>query len=148
MIGQTISHYKIVDKLGEGGMGVVYSADDLHLGRRVAIKFLSLATDNKQFRARFLHEARSISYLSHPHIATIYDYGETADHQPYIVMEMVTGRTLSELLRAGGVSVMRAVEISEAVAEALDEAHAKGIVHRHIKPSNVVLDERGQVKVL
>ncbi|HVG32403.1 MAG TPA: protein kinase [Pyrinomonadaceae bacterium] len=148
MIGQTVSHYKIVEKLGEGGMGVVYAADDLHLGRRVAIKFLSADSDNKQFRARFLHEARSISYLSHPHIATIYDYGETADHQPYIVMEMVTGRNLSELLRAGGISVTRSVEIAESVAEALGEAHAKGIVHRDIKPSNVILDERGQVKVL
>src|ERR1051325_3853788 len=105
MIGQTVSHYKIVDKLGEGGMGVVYSADDRHLGRRVAIKFLSATSDSKQFRARFLHEARSVSYLSHPHIATIYDYGETEDHQPYIVMEMVTGRTLGELLRMGGISV-------------------------------------------
>jgi len=148
MIGQTVSHYKIVEKLGEGGMGVVYAAEDLHLGRRVAIKFLSADSDNKQFRARFLHEARSVSYLSHPHIATIYDYGETADRQPYIVMEMVTGRNLSELLRAGGISVTRAVEICESVAEALGEAHAKGIVHRDIKPSNVILDERGQVKVL
>lgn len=148
MIGQIVSHYKIVEKLGEGGMGVVYAADDLHLGRRVAIKFLLGDSDNKQFRARFLHEARSVSYLSHPHIATIYDYGETADRQPYIVMEMVSGRNLSEMLRAGGISVTRAVEIAEAIAEALGEAHAKGIVHRDIKPSNVILDERGQVKVL
>lgn len=148
MIGQKISHYKIVEKLGEGGMGVVYAAEDLNLRRRVAIKFLSAASDSKQFRARFLHEARSISHLSHPHIATLYDYGETPDHQPYIVMEIVTGRNLSELLRAGAMTVKRAVEIAEAIAEALGEAHTKGIIHRDIKPSNVVLNERGHIKVL
>nr|MBA3806126.1 protein kinase [Acidobacteriota bacterium] len=148
MIGQTVSHYKIVEKLGEGGMGIVYAAEDLSLGRRVAIKFLSETSDGKQFRARFLHEARSISHLSHPHIATIYDYGETPDHQPYIVMEIITGRTLSELLREGSMPIMRAVEIAEAIAEALGEAHARGIIHRDIKPSNVVLNDRGHVKVL
>jgi serine/threonine protein kinase/Tfp pilus assembly protein PilF len=148
MIGQKVSHYKIVEKLGEGGMGVVYAAEDLNLRRRVAIKFLSATSNSKQFRARFLHEARSISNLSHPHIATLYDYGETADHQPYIVMEIVKGRTVSELLRAGGMPVMRAVEIAEAIAEALGEAHAQGIIHRDIKPSNVVLNDRGHVKVL
>lgn len=148
MIGQKISHYRIVEKLGEGGMGVVYAAEDLNLRRRVAIKLLSAASDSKQFRARFLHEARSISHLSHPHIATLYDYGETADHQPYIVMEIVTGRTLSELLRAGTMTVKRAVEIAEAVAEALGEAHAQGIIHRDIKPSNVIINDRGHIKVL
>jgi tetratricopeptide (TPR) repeat protein/tRNA A-37 threonylcarbamoyl transferase component Bud32 len=148
MIGQTVSHYRIVEKLGEGGMGVVYAAEDLNLGRRVAIKFLSAQADDKQFRARFLREARSISHLSHPHVATLYDYGETADAQPYIVMEIVAGRNLSELLRAGPIPVNRTVEIVEAVAEALSEAHAQGIIHRDIKPSNVVLNERGYVKVL
>jgi tetratricopeptide (TPR) repeat protein/predicted Ser/Thr protein kinase len=148
MIGQTVSHYRIVEKLGEGGMGVVYVAEDLSLGRKVAIKFLSASTDDKQFRARFLREARAISQLSHPHIAVIYDYGETADDQPYIVMEMVTGRNLSELLRSGPLSVKRTVEIVCDVVEALSEAHAQGIIHRDIKPSNVVLNDRGHVKVL
>jgi serine/threonine protein kinase/Tfp pilus assembly protein PilF len=148
MIGQIVSHYKVIEKLGEGGMGVVYAAEDLHLGRRVAIKFLSAASEGKQFRARFLREARAVSHLSHPNIATIYDYGETADGQPYIVMEIVKGRNLSELLRAGAMPVTRAVEIAQAVAEALGESHAQGILHRDIKPSNVVLNERGQIKVL
>jgi serine/threonine protein kinase/Tfp pilus assembly protein PilF len=148
MIGQTVSHYRIVEKLGEGGMGVVYAAEDLSLRRRVAIKFLSAQANDKQFRARFLREARSISQLSHPHIAVLYDYGETQDAQPYIVMEMVVGRNLSELLRMGPLPIKRTVGIACAVAEALSEAHAQGIIHRDIKPSNVVLNDRGQVKVL
>jgi tetratricopeptide (TPR) repeat protein len=148
MIGQTVSHYRIVEKLGEGGMGVVYAAEDLRLGRRVAIKFLSTTSNSQQVRARFLREARAISQLSHPHIATIYDYGETPDSQPYIVMEIVSGEDLSELLRGGALPVSRALEIVEAVAEALHEAHSQGIVHRDIKPSNVVINERGSVKVL
>src|SRR5918997_4851030 len=133
MIGQTLSHYKIVEKLGQGGMGVVYAADDLLLGRRVAIKFLSATSNDQQVRARFLREARAVSRLSHPHIATVYDYGETADEQPFIVMEMVTGRDLGELLRGGALPISRDVEIIEAVAEALGEAHAAGIVNRDIK---------------
>ncbi|HEX8141824.1 MAG TPA: tetratricopeptide repeat protein [Pyrinomonadaceae bacterium] len=148
MIGQIVSHYKVIEKLGEGGMGVVYMAEDLHLGRRVAIKFLSSTSEGKQFRARFLREARSVSHLSHPNIATIYDYGETADGHPYIVMEIVNGRNLSELLREGALPVARAVEIAQAVAEALGESHAQGILHRDIKPSNVVIGERGQIKIL
>ncbi|HEY0385157.1 MAG TPA: protein kinase, partial [Pyrinomonadaceae bacterium] len=149
MIGQTVSHYRIVEKLGEGGMGVVYAAEDLRLGRRVAIKFLSKTSNSQQVRARFLREARAISQLSHPHIATIYDYGETPASEPYIVMEIISGEDLSALLRTGGaLSVSRAIEIVEAVAEALNEAHAQGIVHRDIKPSNVIINSRGQVKVL
>ena len=148
MIGQTVSHYRIVEKLGEGGMGVVYAAEDLSLGRRVAIKFLSAAADDRSYRARFLREARSVSQLSHPNIAALYDYGETEDEQPYIVMEIASGCDLSELLRNGLPTVSRAIEIIESVAEALTEAHALGIVHRDIKPSNVFVSERGQVKVL
>jgi tetratricopeptide (TPR) repeat protein/predicted Ser/Thr protein kinase len=148
MIGQTVSHYRILEKLGEGGMGVVYAAEDLSLGRRVAIKFLSATSVGRSYRARFLREARSVSQLSHPNIARLYDYGETEDEQPYIVMEIVNGRDLSELLRGGPLTVSRAVEIIESVAEALSEAHALGIVHRDIKPSNVFIGERGQVKVL
>ncbi|HEX8774992.1 MAG TPA: tetratricopeptide repeat protein [Pyrinomonadaceae bacterium] len=148
MIGQIVSHYKVVEKLGEGGMGVVYAAEDLHLGRRVALKFLSATSEGKQFHARFLREARAVSHLSHPNIATIYDYGETADGHPYIVMEIVNGRNLSELLRDGALPVARSVEIAQAVAEALGESHAQGILHRDIKPSNVVINERGQIKIL
>src|SRR5882672_2305697 len=146
MIGQTVSHYYVIEKLGEGGMGVVYLAEDTHLGRRVAMKFLT-STD-KHYRARFLREARAVSALSHANIAAVFDYGETEGQQPYIVMELVKGKTISDLLRDGGLTLAQAVEIAAAVAQALAEAHHQGIVHRDIKPSNVVLTERGQVKVL
>lgn len=148
MEGQVISHYRVLEKLGEGGMGVVYLAEDLHLGRRVAIKFLSKTTDEHHYRARFLREARSVSVLSHHNIATIYEYGEMENGQPFIVMELVRGDNLGDLLYEGQLTLRRAVEIIEAVAEALGEAHAAGIVHRDIKPSNVIVSERGLVKVL
>lgn len=148
MIGQTVSHYRIVSKLGEGGMGTVYAAEDTHLGRRVAIKFLNSSTSDHHYRARFLREARAISSLSHPHIATVFDYGETADEKPFLVMELVEGETLGELLDASALTLWRAVEIIENVADALAEAHSRGIVHRDIKPSNVLITERGHVKVL
>jgi serine/threonine protein kinase/lipopolysaccharide biosynthesis regulator YciM len=147
MIGQTVSHYRILEKLGEGGMGVVYLAEDTHLGRHVAIKFLNKPTDEHHYRARFLREARSVSTLSHHNIATIYEYGE-AEGQPFIVMELVKGSTLNDLLHESALTIKQAVEIVEAVADALSEAHERGIVHRDIKPSNVVLNERGLVKVL
>ena len=99
MIGRTISHYRIVEKLGEGGMGVVYIAEDTHLGRRVAFKTLTArGADNQHFRARFLQEARAVSALSHPNIAAIYDYGETEERDPYTVMELIKGETLSDLM--------------------------------------------------
>src|SRR5688572_20895125 len=101
MVGFTISHYRIVSKLGEGGMGVVYLAEDILLGRRVAIKTAKCKPDDHAFRSRFLREARAVSAFSHQHIATIYDYGETDDAQPYIVMELIEGRTLTDLLRSG-----------------------------------------------
>ena len=149
MIGKTISHYRIVSKLGEGGMGVVYVAEDTVLHRRVAIKTLNAEGPGKQhFRSRFLREARAVSSLSHPHIATIHDYGETEDGQPYIVMELVKGETLSELIAGEALTIPRAIEIIKQVAEALAEAHRYGIVHRDIKPSNIAINERGDVKVL
>jgi len=149
MIGQTISHYRIVEKLGEGGMGTVYIAEDTLLGRRVAIKTLNAGHSEKgaHFRSRFLREARSVSALSHPHIATIHDYGES-DGQPYIVMELVKGETLGELMHNERLTIPRALEIIEQVAMALAEAHRNGIVHRDIKPTNVAIDHRGEVKVL
>jgi serine/threonine protein kinase/tetratricopeptide (TPR) repeat protein len=148
MVGQTISHYRIVSKVGEGGMGVVYLAEDIHLGRRVAIKTAKCKPDDYAFLNRFLREARAASRLSHQHIATIYDYGKTEDGQPYIVMELVEGETLSDLMRAGALTIPQALKIIRQVAEALSEAHQHGIVHRDIKPSNIAINERGLVKVL
>lgn len=150
MIGRTVSHYRILSKLGEGGMGAVYVAEDTLLGRRVAVKMLAVSSAPTQshFRKRFLREARAASVLNHPHIATIHDYGETEDGVPYIVMELVEGQSLSDLLRQGALPLERSVEIARGVAEALAEAHRHGIVHRDIKPSNVALNERGRVKVL
>src|ERR1041385_7961142 len=145
MIGQTVSHYRIIEKVGEGGMGVVYLAEDKHLARRVAIKFLT-STD-RHYRARFIREARAVSALSHPNIATVHDYGETDEGQPFIVMEFIKGKTFSDVLDEG-ITMRRAVEVVASIAEALSEAHEHGIVHRDIKPSNVVINERGQVKVL
>ena len=146
MIGQTVSHYRILEKLGEGGMGAVYLAEDLHLGRRVAVKFLT-STD-RHYRARFIREARAVSALNHPNIAIVHDYGETTtDNQPFIVMEYVKGKSLSDLLDEG-LTLRRSVEIVASIAEALGEAHQQGIVHRDVKPSNVLVNERGNVKVL
>jgi serine/threonine protein kinase len=147
MIGKTVSHYRIVEKLGQGGMGVVYLAEDTHLGRNVAIKFLS-AIHNNNYRARFLREAQAVSKLSHTHIAIIHDYGETPESQPYLVMEYIKGHTLNDLLNLSALTLTRALEITEAVAEALGAAHAQGIIHRDIKPSNVIVGEDGSVKVL
>src|SRR5580658_1745726 len=123
MIGETVSHYRIVGKLGHGGMGVVYVAEDTHLERRVAIKFSSAAPENEAYRARFLREARAASALNHPHIARIYDYGESADGQPFLVMELVSGEDLARLLQRGPMPVPQAVRIASEVAEALGEAH-------------------------
>ncbi|HEX5885145.1 MAG TPA: tetratricopeptide repeat protein [Pyrinomonadaceae bacterium] len=145
MIGQTVSHYRILEKLGEGGMGAVYLAEDLHLARRVAIKFLT-STD-RHYRARFIREARAVSALNHPNIAMVHDYGETTEGQPFIVMEYVKGKSLSELLEEG-LTLRRSVEIISSIGEALGEAHEQGIVHRDIKPSNILINERGNVKVL
>jgi len=150
MIGRTLSHYRIVEKLGEGGMGVVYIAEDTLLGRRVAIKTLNAKrlSEDRQFRTRFLREARAISALSHPHIATIYDYGESEDGRPYIVMELIKGETLSDLMIKEKLTIPRSIEIIKEVADALSEAHRQGIIHRDIKPSNVAINARGEVKVL
>ena len=147
MIGQTVSHYRIVEKLGEGAMGVVYLAEDTHLGRHVAIKFLTDSQDHR-YRARFIREARAVSTISHPHIAVIHDYGETTECQPFIVMEYIKGETLSDLLHESKLTITEAVEVIEAVGEALGAAHARGIIHRDIKPSNVLVNKDGEVKVL
>lgn len=129
-------------------MGTVYLAEDTHLGRRVAIKFPSVGSDSHDYRARFLREARAVSELNHPFIATLFDYGETEEGRPFLVMELAKGRPLSELMQRGELNLSRAVAIVNDVAAALVEAHARGVIHRDIKPSNIMIDEKGQVKVL
>ncbi len=146
MIGETISQYRIIEWLGEGAMGVVYLGEHISLGRRAAIKFLSRTTED--YRARFLQEARAASALNHPNIATVFDYGQTTEGQPYIVMELVEGQTLSDKLSEGSLPLPEAVRIVSSIAEALGEAHRLRIVHRDVKPSNVVISERGVPKVL
>jgi serine/threonine protein kinase/Tol biopolymer transport system component len=153
MIGQTISHYRIVGQLGSGGMGVVYEAQDLDLGRRVALKFLPpQLSRNQSALDRFLFEARTASALNHPNICTIYAVEraqlENGQEQSFIAMELLEGETLGRRLSAGAVPLERLLDWGIQLADALDAAHAKGIIHRDIKPANIFLTQRGQVKVL
>jgi serine/threonine protein kinase len=148
MIGKTVGHYRITSRLGAGGMGEVFLAQDSRLERKAAIKFLpaEMAADPER-RTRFLNEARAASALNHPHVCIVYEVGET-EGVPFIAMEFVEGQPLDALVKQGPLAISRLVEIAVQVADALDAAHASRIVHRDIKPANISLNERGHVKVL
>jgi len=149
MIGQTISHYKILEKIGEGGMGIVYKAHDTKLDRDVALKFLPREVSlSEEERNRFIHEAKAASALEHPNICTIHEVGETPDGQMFIVMGYYDGIPISRKVDRGRLDLSDAVAIAIQIAEGLQAAHEKGIVHRDIKSSNIIVSEKGQVRIL
>ena len=149
MIGQTISHYRILEELGSGGMGVVYKAEDTKLKRTVALKFLPPElTRDKAAKTRFIHEAQAASALQHHNICTIHEIDETKDGRLFICMDCYEGETLKEKIAKGPLPVKEALGIAMQIAEGLSEAHRAGMVHRDVKPANVMLTRSGVAKIL
>ncbi|KPJ89685.1 MAG: hypothetical protein AMJ53_15565, partial [Gammaproteobacteria bacterium SG8_11] len=149
MIGKTISHYKILEKLGEGGMGVVYKAHDANLNRNVALKFLpSHLTKDEPTRKRFIVEAQAASSLDHPNICNIHEINKTPDEQLYICMGYYRGESLRQKIKKGPIPLNEAVNIIFQIAHGLKAAHEEKIIHRDIKPGNILITEKGEVKIV
>ncbi len=148
LIGQTISQYKILEQLGQGGMGIVYKAQDTRLNRAVAVKFLSpQLLANQEAKQRFLHEAQASAGLDDPNICTVHEIHEAEGHT-FIVMSYVEGQSLSDKIESGPLEMREALDIAHQIGQGLSRAHKQGIVHRDIKPGNVLLTPEGQVKIV
>jgi serine/threonine protein kinase len=147
MIGKTISHYKIIEKLGEGGMGIVYKAEDTKLNRFIALKFLPLQFMSKEEeKTRFVHEAQATASLDHPNICTVHEIDEV-DGNTFIAMAYIDGQSLKRKIDSGPLKIEESLKIAIQLAEGLQEAHERGIVHRDIKSSNIMLSSKGQTKI-
>jgi len=148
MVGTTISHYKIVEKLGEGGMGVVYKTDDTKLDRTVALKFLAgHLLNDEEAKARSLREAKAAAGLDHPNICTVYEIAE-AEGRTFLSMAFIEGESLEAHIERGPLPLKEALDIGRQVAEGLEAAHEKGVVHRDIKPANVMVDAKGRATIM